>query len=198
MRAVQTSRRVPLGTAHPARLFWGIASAILIADQVTKYLIRTMRVPGESSVLIPGVLDLTHVRNAGAAFGLFPGRQPIFVATSAVVMVVIAAYWRRARPTEWPIVVAMGAISAGAIGNLTDRITLGLVTDFLAFSFVDFPVFNIADMGIVVGVGILVLWLLFGPEPGHAEALQGAEDDESKRFDSYPEPEDDRSDEGRG
>lgn len=166
---MQTSRRVPLGTAHPARLFWGIASAILIADQVTKYLVRAARVPGESSVLIPGVLDLTHVRNAGAAFGLFPGRQPIFIATSAVVMVVIAAYWRRARPTEWPIVAAMGAISAGAIGNLTDRITLGLVTDFLAFSFVDFPVFNIADIGIVVGVGILVLWLLFGPEPGHAE-----------------------------
>lgn len=164
---MQANRRVPLGTAHPARLFWSVAAAIFISDQVTKHLIRTGRAPGESSVLIPGLLDLTHVRNAGAAFGLFPGRQPLFIATSAVVMVVIVAYWRRARPREWPIVLAMGSIAAGAIGNLTDRITLGLVTDFLAFSFVDFPVFNIADMGIVLGVGILVLWLLFGPEPGH-------------------------------
>lgn len=148
-------------------------------------------------MLIPGVLDLTHVRNAGAAFGLFPGRQPIFVATSAVVMVVIAAYWRRARPTEWPIVVAMGAVSAGAIGNLADRITLGLVTDFLAFSFVDFPVFNIADMGIVVGVGILVLWLLFGPEPGSTEATMGLEAEEATRLEALPSPEGDESTEGR-
>lgn len=192
---MQKSRRVPLGTAHPARLFWSIATAILIADQVTKYLIRTMRAPGESSVLIPGFLDLTHVRNAGAAFGLFPGRQPIFVATSAVVMVVIAAYWRRARPTEWPIVVAMGAISAGAIGNLVDRITLGLVTDFLAFSFVDFPVFNIADMGIVLGVGILVSWLLFGPEPGHHEAFQGSEEAGPDSHKDSPVPAGNESDE---
>jgi signal peptidase II len=144
-----------------------VAVAIFLTDQVTKHLIRSGRAPGQISELVPGFLDLTHVRNAGAAFGLFPGRQPIFVATSVVVMVVIAAYWRRAHPQEWPVILAMGAITAGAIGNLVDRITLGLVTDFLAFSFVDFPVFNVADIGIVTGVGILVLWLLFGPEPGH-------------------------------
>lgn len=115
--------------------------------------------------VVPGVLNLTFVHNVGAAFGLFPGRQPVFIATSFVVLFVIAAYWRRARPREWPVVVALGLVCAGALGNLIDRALSGRVTDFFEFGFVQFPVFNVADMAIVFGVGILALWILFGPQP---------------------------------
>jgi len=115
--------------------------------------------------LLRGVLNLTFVNNVGAAFGLFPGRQPVFMATSALVLFVIAAYWRRAHPKEWPVVIALGLVCAGALGNLIDRAVLGRVTDFLEFGFVQFPVFNVADMAILAGVGVLALWILFGPQP---------------------------------
>lgn len=123
--------------------------------------------PGESIPLLRDVFHLTYVRNEGAAFGLFPGRQSIFMITTAVVLIVIAAYWRRSRPTAWPIVVALGLIAGGSIGNLIDRATLGRVTDFFDFTLIDFPVFNIADSSIVVGVGILIAWLLLVPEDQH-------------------------------
>ena len=162
---MQDSRRNPLEIAHPGRLFLAVAIGILILDQASKALVRASLVPGESVKLIPGFLNLTFVNNVGAAFGLFPGRQPVFMATSLLVLFVIAAYWRRAHPREWPVVLALGLVCAGALGNLIDRAALGKVTDFFEFGFVQFPVFNIADMAILTGVGILALWILFGPQP---------------------------------
>lgn len=150
---------------HPARLFWTTSAATVLLDQLTKAVVRDALALGELRRFIPGLVDLTYVRNMGAAFGIFPGRQPIFMATSIVVLVVIAAYWRRARPKSGWVVLAMSLIAGGAVGNLIDRAVLGRVTDFLSFAFMDFPVFNVADMGIFVGVAILVVWLLFAPEP---------------------------------
>lgn len=146
-------------------MFVAIAASILLLDQLTKSLVRLNMTPGESIAVARGLLNLTFVNNVGAAFGLFPGRQPVFIATSLVVLFVVAAYWRRARPREWPIVVALGLVCAGALGNLIDRTLAGRVTDFLEFGFVEFPVFNIADMAIIFGVGILACWILFGPQP---------------------------------
>ena len=171
MHTVQGRRRDLLRVARPARAFWTAALSILALDQVSKSLVRAELHPGQLTGLVPGVLDLTYVRNTGAAFGLFPGRQPVFILTSVVVLVVIAAYWRRDRPSDWPVVFGTAAIAGGAVGNLVDRALVGRVTDFLAFAFIDFPVFNIADIGIVGGVAVLVLWLLFGPEPGSVEAV---------------------------
>ena len=167
MYSVQGSRRDPLALRHSAVAFWLVAVGTLAADQITKSIVRARMLPGESIPLVQDVFHLTYVRNSGAAFGLFPGRQPVFMLTTAVVLLVIAAYWRRSRPTAWPIVVALGLISAGALGNLLDRLLSGRVTDFFDFTLIDFPVFNIADSGIVVGVGILIAWLLLVPEDPH-------------------------------
>lgn len=146
-------------------MFWTVALAAILLDQLSKALVRSRIPVGAVELFIPGVLDLTHVRNMGAAFGLMPGRQPIFIATSLVVLVAIAAYWRRDRPTAAPVVIGIALVSGGACGNLIDRVVLGRVTDLLSFAFIDFPVFNVADVGIVTGVALLVGWLLFGPQP---------------------------------
>jgi len=132
---------------------------------------------GQSIPLLDGVFHLTYVRNAGAAFGLFPGRQSIFMLTSAVVLFVIAAYWRRSRPTAWPVVIGLGLVTGGSIGNLIDRAWLGRVTDLFDFTLIDFPVFNVADTAIIVGVGMLIAWLVFVPEPESRLESAPAEDE---------------------
>lgn len=127
--------------------------------------------PTESLPVVGEVFRLTFVRNTGAAFGMFPGYQPLFIATSLIVLVVVWAYWRRSRPTSWPVVVALGLVSGGAVGNLIDRAVIGKVTDFFDFAIIDFPVFNVADAAIFIGVLMLVLWLFFGPqEPNEVPA----------------------------
>lgn len=150
-------------------------------------LVRAELAPGELRQFLPGLVDLTYVRNIGAAFGLLPGRQPVFVAVSVVVLIVLAGYWRRARPTLALIVVSLSLIAAGAVGNLIDRVFIGRVTDFLSFAFIDFPVFNVADMSIVCGTGVLIVWLLFAPEPERTTVDESpAEDAEPAHADAAP------------
>ena len=91
---------------------------------------------------------------------------------SVMMLAAVALYWWRERPREWPVVIPLGLVVGGAIGNLIDRVSSGLVTDMLAFSLFS-PVFNIADSAIVVGVTCLVIWILFGPTPEDAEGESG-------------------------
>ena len=149
-------------------VYWIIVITVLLIDQATKYLVLLGMPEGASIPLIEGVFHLTHVQNLGAAFGLLPGRQPLFIATNVIVLVVIAAYWRRSRPTQLPIVLALALITGGSVGNAIDRLWRGSVTDFFDFTLIDFPVFNIADSAILTGVAILIGWLLFVPEPATA------------------------------
>lgn len=174
---MQGSRRVSLDLGHPGRVFLATVLIALVIDQVTKAIVRSNLSTHVSIVLIPGVLRLTHVLNVGAAFGLFPGRQPVFMLTSLMVLFVIAAYWRRAHPRQWPVVIALALVTAGAAGNLIDRAVFGRVTDFFEFAFIDFPVFNVADMCILFGVVTLMAWILFEPQeptedPEEPEAAQ--------------------------
>lgn len=162
---MQGRRRIALELRHPGRVFAGVALAALVLDQASKIAVRAGIAPGASVPLIDGFFELTYVRNVGAAFGLFPGRQPVFIGVSVLVLFAVAAYWRRARPTEWPVVISLALIFGGSVGNLIDRAGAGKVTDFFYLSFIDFPVFNVADMAIVSGVGVLMAWLLFGPVP---------------------------------
>lgn len=119
--------------------------------------------------MIPGIFDIAHVSNAGAAFGMLPGRRPLFIAVSLLMLAAVALYWWRERPKTWPVVIPLGLVVGGAIGNLIDRLFVGRVTDLLAFSFFS-PVFNLADSAIFVGVAALMIWVLFGPQPEEARA----------------------------
>jgi signal peptidase II len=148
---------------HPFLLYAGIAVLIVVLDQVSKSLVRAQFVVGETVRLVPGVLDLTLTKNSGAAFGILSGRQPVFIGVSLLIVIVILIYLVRQRPTSPLVVIALALVTGGAIGNLLDRVGPGFVTDFLEFGFIDFPVFNVADSAIFVGIGMLIVWLLVSP-----------------------------------
>jgi len=159
---VQVRRRGSLDVRRPLVWLGATAALAVILDQSTKHIITASLNLNEALAIIPGVFDVARVENTGAAFGVLPGRQVLFVGISLLMLVGVAVYWRRERPTAWPVLIALGLVVGGAIGNLIDRIFIGRVTDFLAFSFFA-PVFNIADSAIFTGVAILLVWMLFGP-----------------------------------
>ncbi len=165
-----------------ALLTAAIGAAIVGVDQVTKAVVRAELAPlGRSVPVIGDVLQLTFVRNLGASFGMMPGYRPLFIAVSACVLIAIAAFVLRRRPERPWVVVALGLVAGGALGNLIDRVAFGWVTDFIRIPF-DFPVFNVADSSVVVGVAMLIWWLLFGPasaEPVPSAVPVATEDPEA-------------------
>ncbi len=150
----------------------------MLSDQATKFVARTWLVPQESVRLWPGVFHITLVRNTGAAFGLMPGARPLFIGTSVLVLVGIAAYWWWSRPRAAWVAVALALAAGGASGNLIDRTLAGRVTDFLDIALIDFPIFNLADIAIVSGVMMLVVWILIGPEGSEDSLGQSEQGDE--------------------
>jgi len=156
-----------------------IGAAIVGVDQVTKAVVRVDLAPlGRSVPVIGDVLQLTFVRNLGASFGMMPGYRPLFIAVSFCVLIAIGAFVVRRRPERPWVVVALGLVAGGAFGNLIDRIVFGWVTDFIRIPF-DFPVFNVADSAVVVGVAMLIWWLVFGPastEPVPSAVLASPDD----------------------
>jgi signal peptidase II len=138
-----------------------VALLILVADQISKHLVLSNLNPGQSwnpvTSLAPWV-SITHVTNTGAAFGLFPDRGSLFVVIAVTVVVAIIFYYRHLPTGQWWIKVSLGLQLGGALGNLLDRLRLGYVIDFIDFKI--WPVFNVADSSIVVGVAILAYYLL--------------------------------------
>jgi len=153
-----------------------IAAAVVAADQAAKFAIRSsLPTPGDSVPVLGDALRLTFTRNEGAAYGLLPGGRVWFILVSVVAVCVIVGYLIRRRPHKAWLIVALGLVAGGAIGNLIDRAWFGWVTDFIQIPF-DFPVFNVADSSVVVGVAMLVWWLLFGPVPAALPAAALPED----------------------
>ena len=136
-------------------------------DRISKILIQTNFVPGETLIVIPKVFHLTFVLNPGAAFGLMAGRTWIFVLTAFIVVGgVIYAQFHIPRSEKFTRL-AIGMIGGGALGNLYDRLVIGSVVDYLDFQIWAY-VFNFADSMIVVAVGLL-MFLIFWEEKFQGE-----------------------------
>jgi signal peptidase II len=150
---------------HGATVVAVVAAAVLLVDQVGKALARTYLAPSGASVPVLGdLVRLTFTRNVGAAFGMLPGSRVVFIPVHIIVLICIAGYVVRRHPERPWLIAGLGLVAGGALGNLVDRVVFGWVTDFVQIPF-GFPVFNVADSAIVVGVAMLVWWLLFGPAP---------------------------------
>jgi signal peptidase II len=168
--------RKTMSRAARAALFCCIAVAGVIADQLVKELMRTMLAPGERMTLIPNVMDLVLVENTGAAFSIGEGATWLF-SLVAVVVVVYAFVWVLRDDGMRPaLVAALACVAGGGAGNLIDRVWRGSVTDFLATTFIDFPVFNVADILVTCGVFVAFLLVVAGEsQDGDAHADEGQE-----------------------
>ncbi len=163
-------------------LFLGVAAAVVVLDQLTKR-IAEERLRQSGSVPVPGtgdLLRLTYVQNRGAAFGLLQDQTAFFVLVGVVVIGVIAASYRYLPRSGFRLHLALGLQLGGAIGNLIDRVRQQYVVDFVDFGYRSnwWPVFNVADSAIVIGVALLALGALIPgidgqPEPVPAEDARG-------------------------
>jgi signal peptidase II len=158
----------PRSGSFPLRglLFLGVAALVVVLDQVTKRLAED-RLRGQRSVpLVDDILRLTYVENRGAAFGLLQDQTTFFVLVGIIVIGVIAASYRYLPRSGFLLHLALGLQLGGAIGNLIDRVRQGYVVDFVDFGYRAnwWPVFNVADSAIVIGVALLAL-NAFSPTP---------------------------------
>ena len=138
-----------------------IALMLLLADQVVKYLVRTGIGLGQSIPFIPHLMDLTYVKNTGAAFSILQEHTWLLILTSAIIVVVVAVLVQRGFFRGRLGLIAATLVMCGGVGNLIDRVALGYVTDMFQTTFVNFAVFNVADCYITVGVALLFVYILF-------------------------------------
>lgn len=141
-------------------LFLAMAAVAVILDQIVKAWVRSaLPKTGDTAPCIPGVLRLLHVENTGAAFSMGEGKGFFFVAIAvAIFILALLAVWKE--ELSVPFALALGAVAGGGIGNMIDRLVQGSVTDFFATQFMDFPVFNVADIFVTLGVICVLICLI--------------------------------------
>lgn len=131
-----------------------IAVLVTLLDQGTKVLIRQCMALHESIPVLPGFFHITYILNKGAAFGILENQRWVFLAIAGLLFAAYFLLRKRLPASPW-VYAGLGLLLGGALGNALDRFFRGAVTDF--FDFRIWPVFNVADIGICVGVAIL-LW----------------------------------------
>lgn len=134
-----------------------------VIDQISKYFVDDLLKLSDPVILIENFLRLNYVENRGAAFGILQNQQTFFIIITSVVIAVVAIYRIKVRGFNSFANIALDLIIAGAIGNLIDRIRIGYVVDFIDvnfWGFYDFPVFNVADICVVIGTFLLALLIL--------------------------------------
>ena len=141
-----------------------VAAVLVLLDFGIKTWVRVHIPLGDSQSLIPGVIDLTHIRNTGAAFSMFEGKQWFFYVTTILAFVVVAMLWRDSLHKPF-YRMGLTLITAGAIGNFIDRLRFRYVTDMFHLEFLDQwrfnAIFNFPDVCITLGVIFVLIYILF-------------------------------------
>lgn len=132
----------------------GIGILVFIIDQLVKHLVVSTMHLGQSLPVIKGIFHITYVLNPGAAFGMLEHQRWFFILVALAAVLLGAAFYKKLQQESFLMRSGAGLMLGGAVGNLADRIQSGLVVDFLDFRI--WPVFNIADIAICAGAGILI------------------------------------------
>jgi len=159
-------------------IFLGLAAAVVVADQLTKAWIASTLAPGASMAVVGDTLRLVHGQNNGALFGLFRDNAVLFGVISVAVVGLIVAYHARAGRSPY-LSVALGLLLGGALGNMTDRLRLGYVIDFVdaGIGSLRWYTFNVADTAISAAILMLIV-LAIRPSLGDPQPIgRGAVDD---------------------
>lgn len=132
-------------------------------DQLTKFIITSRFSLYETKSVIPDVFSITYIRNTGVAWGMFKGKRILFlILTFIALLFAFRIYYNVYNKKKYiPIRICLILLISGALGNMLDRIRLGYVVDFFSFELIDFPVFNVADIMVVVSFFLLFFLLIF-------------------------------------
>ena len=144
-----------------------IAAAVIVVDQITKVLVRQNLALGESWAPISAIGDFfrfLYWQNRGAAFGTLQNAGPILAVVRIAIAIFIIVFYQKAEIKDTLMKVSLILMLGGAIGNLIDQFTLGFVTDFIAVG--RFPIFNIADSAVTIGVGLMLLDMIIKEKNG--------------------------------
>lgn len=135
-----------------------IAALIVLIDLSTKTWVQQTMALYESVDVIPGFFSITYLVNTGAAWSILEGQRWFFITLASIVCIVLAVMFKKEPKDPW-ILSGLALMIAGTFGNLYDRIVHGFVRDMLSFIIFDyhFPVFNIADVSLVIGVGLIAI-----------------------------------------
>ena len=141
-----------------------VAIIVLLADQTMKNIISQNMLLNEKITILNNILSVTKIYNTGAAFGIFENKTLFLAIFSVFVIISISVYLVRTyKSLNFVNTIAWGLVLGGTIGNFVDRLSLGYVLDFIRFDFVNFPIFNIADLCINCGAILLIIYLLTTP-----------------------------------
>ncbi|WP_324254761.1 MULTISPECIES: signal peptidase II [unclassified Enterococcus] len=138
-----------------------LLSAVIIGlDQWTKYLTVKNIQLGETKDFISGFISFTYVRNTGGAWSILAGKMTFFyIITVIVAGVILYLLFKNINGSKW-FTFGLSLVLAGALGNFIDRLRLGYVVDMIQTDFMKFPIFNVADMSLVIGVGCIFIYLI--------------------------------------
>ena len=142
-------------------LYLILSILFVIADQVVEMWIVNNFSLHEGMEFIKGIVSILYVRNTGAAWGMFEGKMVFFYLITAVAVGTLLYLMFKEKGKSKLLLTASSLILAGAVGNFIDRIRLGYVVDMFKFEFIDFPIFNVADICLTIGVIFLFYYVIF-------------------------------------
>lgn len=139
-------------------MFYIITLVWLILDQASKYYVQTHMDLGQSIVVVPGLFHWTYILNHGAAFGILRDQRIFFLAIVVILLVCLAYKYKEIAKGPSYLKLGTGLLLAGALGNAIDRFVQDGVVDF--FDFLIWPIFNVADIGIVIGIFLVAYYMI--------------------------------------
>ncbi|MGX4632340.1 signal peptidase II [Carnobacterium divergens] len=140
--------------------YYLLALVVLIVDQVTKYLVVQNIELYQIKAFLPGVLSWMYIQNTGAAWSILEGQMWFFYVITTVVIIGVIYIMQKYAKESRLFSMGLALILAGALGNFIDRIRLGYVVDMVRVELFDFPIFNVADMSLSIGVALIIVYVL--------------------------------------
>lgn len=139
-----------------------VCGAILVIDLLSKAYIAGHFKLFQSHEVIPNFFSITYIQNRGAAWSILEGQTLFLIGIAVIAGIAMIYYFIKSRPEQKLLRLGLAMVFAGMLGNLIDRVVLGYVRDFLDFVIFgyDFPVFNVADMGVTIGMAVIILQIL--------------------------------------